>query len=124
MVRMMPNLGPGPHRIRGSAIRIRNVNDSAFKQDSARYQVSGHGRFQRSLGASFMLGQKRKACLDPNKNPPSRSSEDVTVSASQSRAADLDQRIEHRLQIEGRTADNFEHVGSGRLLLQRFAQLI
>ena len=36
----------------------------------------------------------------------------------------LDQRIEHRLQIEGRSADNFEHVGGGGLLLQRFAQLV
>ena len=45
-------------------------------------------------------------------------------SASHSRAADLDQRIEHRLQIEGRAADDLEHVGGGSLLLQRFAQLV
>ncbi len=36
----------------------------------------------------------------------------------------LDQRIEHRLQIEGRAADDLEYVGGGRLLLQRFAQFI
>ena len=36
----------------------------------------------------------------------------------------LNQRIEHRLQIEGRAADDFEHVGGGGLLLQRFAQLV
>src|SRR5262249_17731044 len=36
----------------------------------------------------------------------------------------LDQRVEHRLQIEGRAADDLEHVGGGSLLLQRFAQLI
>ena len=36
----------------------------------------------------------------------------------------LDQRIEHRLQIEGRTADDLEHVGGGGLLLQQFAQLV
>ena len=40
------------------------------------------------------------------------------VSASQSRAADFDQRIEHRLQIECRAADDLEHVGGGGLLLQ------
>ena len=34
------------------------------------------------------------------------------------------QRIEHRLQIEGRAADDLEHVGGGGLLLQRFAQLV
>ena len=31
----------------------------------------------------------------------------------------LGQRIEHGLQIEGRAADHFEHVGGGGLLLQR-----
>ena len=46
------------------------------------------------------------------------------MSASHSRAADLDQRIEHGLQIEGRAADDLEHVGGGGLLLQRFAQLV
>ena len=35
----------------------------------------------------------------------------------------LDQRIEHRLQIEGRTADDLEDIGGRRLLLQRFAQI-
>ena len=34
------------------------------------------------------------------------------------------QRIEHGLQIEGRAADDLEHVGGGGLLLQRFAQLV
>ena len=28
-----------------------------------------------------------------------------------------DQRIQHRLQVEGRAADDFEHVGGGGLLL-------
>ena len=36
----------------------------------------------------------------------------------------FDQCIEHRLQIEGRAADDLEHVGGGGLLLQRLAQLV
>src|SRR5262249_40197969 len=32
--------------------------------------------------------------------------------------------IEHGLQIEGRAADNLEHIGGGCLLLERFTQLI
>jgi hypothetical protein len=36
----------------------------------------------------------------------------------------LDQRIEHRLQVEGRAADDFEHVGGGGLLLEGFPQLV
>jgi hypothetical protein len=35
-----------------------------------------------------------------------------------------DQRIKHGLEIEGRAANDLEHVGSGGLLLQRFAQLV
>src|SRR6202022_3220671 len=34
------------------------------------------------------------------------------------------QRVEHRLQVEGRAADDLEHVGGGGLLLQRFTQLV
>ena len=36
----------------------------------------------------------------------------------------INERIEHGLQIERRAADDLEHVGCGGLLLQRFAQLI
>ena len=44
--------------------------------------------------------------------------------ASQSRAADSDQRVEHGLQVEGRAADDLEHVGGRGLLLKRFAQFV
>src|SRR5215471_16089094 len=46
---------------------------------------------------------------------------DICVAKSNGR---LDQRIEHRLQVEGRAADDLEHIGGGGLLLQRFAQLV
>src|SRR6516164_11818638 len=36
----------------------------------------------------------------------------------------LDQGVEHSVKIEGRAADDLEHVGGSRLLLQRFSQLI
>src|SRR5262249_29423394 len=35
----------------------------------------------------------------------------------------LGERVEHRLQIEGRAADDLEHVGGGSLLLQRFGEV-
>ena len=35
----------------------------------------------------------------------------------------FDKRLQHRLQIESRAADDLEHVGGGGLLLQRFTQL-
>ena len=34
----------------------------------------------------------------------------------------FDQGLQHRLQIEGRPADDLEHVSRGRLLLQGFTQ--
>ena len=40
------------------------------------------------------------------------------------RAGQFDQGVEHSLEIEGRTADDLEHVRSGGLLLQGFPQLI
>ena len=46
----------------------------------------------------------------------------VAFSASQSRAAEFDEGLQHGLQIECRAADDLEHVGGGGLLLQRFAQ--
>src|SRR5262245_6199104 len=36
----------------------------------------------------------------------------------------LDQRVEYGLQVEGGSADDLEHLGRRRLLLQRFAQLV
>src|SRR5215467_1306735 len=33
----------------------------------------------------------------------------------------LSQRVEHGLQIKGRSADDLEHIGGGCLLLERFA---
>src|SRR5204862_1476538 len=45
---------------------------------------------------------------------------DVGLAQSGSRS---DQRVEHGLQIEGRAADDLEHVGGGGLLLQRLAKL-
>src|SRR5262249_12097530 len=36
----------------------------------------------------------------------------------------FDQRVEYRLQVESRAADDFEHLGCGGLLLKRLSQLI
>src|SRR5262249_57797101 len=36
----------------------------------------------------------------------------------------LYERIEHGLQIKGRTADDFQHIGGGRLLVGGFAEVV
>ena len=46
------------------------------------------------------------------------------MSASQSRTADSTSVWSTDLQVEGRAADDLEHIGGGGLLLQRFAQLV
>ena len=46
-----------------------------------------------------------------------------TVGIAESRRR-FDERVEYRLQIKRRTTDNFQHVGGGRLLLQRLTQLV
>ena len=48
----------------------------------------------------------------------------VAWSASHKSGRRFDKRLQHRLQIESRAADDLEHVGGGGLLLQRFAQLV
>ena len=45
------------------------------------------------------------------------------VSAAQSRAAELDQRIEHSLQVERRAADDLEDIGGSGLLFQCFGEV-
>src|SRR5262245_13553095 len=57
------------------------------------------------------------------KSSDSRAKNLSTIGLTQS-GRRLHQRVEYRLQIEGRAAYNLEHVGGGGLLLQRFAQLV
>ena len=66
-----------------------------------------------------LLGREAVAC-DVMIEPSSRGRPDgCPCPRRHSRAAEFDQRVEHRLQIEGRAADDLEHVGGGGLLLQQ-----
>ena len=48
-------------------------------------------------------------------------SQQHVINPANSRSA-LDDGIEHRLHVSGRAADDAEHLGSCRLMLQRLAQ--
>ena len=48
----------------------------------------------------------------------------VALSASHKPRRRFNQRLQHGLQIERRAADDLQHIGGGRLLLQRFAQIL
>ena len=50
------------------------------------------------------------------------SEDDSSMCSAQPRRG-IDKAVQHRLQIEGRPANDLEHVGGRGLLLQRLAQL-
>ena len=58
------------------------------------------------------------------RNTPSFCRVIVALSASHSRAADSTSVCEHGIEIEGRAADDLEHLGGGGLLLQQFGEIV
>src|SRR6516165_4680293 len=72
---------------------------------------------------SFELRGKAEGCRAPKGVAilRKRDMSDVRLANPDGR---FDKRVEHGLQIEGRAADDLEHVGSRSLLLQRFPQLV
>src|SRR5262249_33292262 len=97
------------------------MNDLAVKHDAPRYspaiessRVMGHkiGVLTRDSVAGFKVISFAH-----------RSAYDRRVRLAQL-GGRLDQRVEHRLQIKRRAADDFEHVRRGGLLLQRLPQLV
>ena len=48
----------------------------------------------------------------------------VALSASQKLGGGFYERLQHRLEVECRAADDLEHIGSGGLLLEQFAKLV
>ena len=117
-------ISAGPFRFVPGVIRvpldILDLDDLAFQQGSAR-DVS----FLRSDGnrpdvftelvreAVQRLTEERAVAL-------TRDGADIGVAQS---CCGLDERIEHRLQVEGRAADDLQHLGRRRLLLQRLGEL-
>ena len=116
------NLPPVLHRIGTSrnCVDVRNMDGCGFKYRPSegrvlfrRERATSHELFE--LEWKAVAGDKRVIFTDP------------TVDGCPIRLAQLcgrlNQRIEHRLQIEGRATDDLEHVGGGGLLLQRLAEL-
>src|SRR5262249_37773960 len=114
-------LASPPIRVFRIGQNIGDMNDLAFKQDAPRYRrsvdssgVSGDelGVFTREPVARFEVVSFAL-----------RSTYGYHVRLAKARCR-LNKRVQNGLQIEGRAADDLEHVGGGGLLLQRFAQLI
>jgi hypothetical protein len=102
-------------------LHIGDMDDLAVSHRSAHDRPSpGHDRMVAQILLEFTrISIARDAWVDIVLRPV----DGCAVGLAQSRRR-LDQRIEHGLQIEGRAADDLEHVGGGGLLLQRLAQLV
>src|SRR5262245_50599055 len=100
---------------------IRNVNRLAFQQRPTCDRVAARSN-REPLERLFMLGRERKRrgnSVDVPARPP-----DVGTLGFAQACRRFDQRVEYRLQIERRAANDLEHVGGGGLLLERLAQLV
>ena len=67
------------------------------------------------------LGRKRESCHYPV-DSPSRLRDVPHLGVAEPRGG-LDERVEHRLQIEGRAADDLEHVAGRGLVFERFLEI-
>src|SRR5262249_7646112 len=105
----------------GIGQNVVDMNDFAFEQDPPRHYTSVDS-------SRVTCNELGKFVRDPVgrlevEGSAFRSTQDYGVCLAQL-CRRFDQRVEHRLQIEGRAADDLEHVGGGGLLLQRFPQLV
>ena len=98
------------------------MNDLALEQHSPDDVPTP--RFSGKISDEFTIFRRQAVTRRPVIEPHPFGLMIASMSAAQSRAAELRQRVEHRLQIEGRAADDLKHVGGGGLLLQRFAQVV
>src|SRR5499433_1907392 len=102
--------------------RIENLYGRAFEQRAPDGSLASRC-IARALGLVLKGGRKLISRLHPKKAVASWASNTPHIGLAQF-CRRLDQGIEHSLQIEGRAADDLEHVGGGGLLLQRLAQLV
>src|SRR5262245_3106080 len=110
------NLLPFMPSIFGIGEYIGNVDHSSFENGSpiSRPTVWGHRML---LEVFLQLRREAVAGCDPENVAIAKRNDCIFRFAKASRR--FDKRIEHRLQVKGRTADDLEHIGRGGLLLQR-----
>src|SRR5262249_7959832 len=98
-----------------------DMNGPSFEQDSPSHRCSS--RLQPLLMHGLLpLGCVSMACREME-GRASGAPDACSFRFAQPHSR-LGKRIEHALQVECRAANDLEHVGGGRLLLQRFAQLV
>src|ERR1700731_4095381 len=98
-----------------------NMNRSSFER-SPSGNCSGTNRDRITLDVLIEVGRDTMA-RDDFIRLAFWTTDDCGVGLTQAMRR-FDQGIEHSLQVEGRTADDLEHVGGGGLLLEGFPQLV
>jgi hypothetical protein len=100
---------------------VRNLDGPPFQHCSPKHRPAvGHDRMLAHIRAIFA---RHSPARDIRKRVALRTVESCGIGVAEQRGR-LHQRIEHRLQIEGRAADHLERVGGGGLLLQRLTQIV
>ena len=108
-------------RIFGVGENVGDVNRCALKCRSRDERAAARRNWM--LLKVFLIFE-REAVVSGEPIGLSRAQEDLHVLRLAQAARRVGQGIEHGLQVECRAADDFEHIGSGGLLLQRFTKLV
>ena len=97
------------------------MNDLAFEQSP-----TGNGpalRHNRHVFDQFNEFRRESVGLPTEEHPVLLPGDRGLVGVAQP-GGRFDERLQHGLEVEGRAADDLEHVGGRGLLLQRFAKLV
>src|SRR5262249_26775202 len=108
-------------RIVGIGQDVGDMNNFAFEQDAPRYGPTVDS--SRVMFYEFGVFTRDSIARFEIVSFTLRSTYDYRVRLAQP-SGRLNQRVEHCLEIEGRTTNDFQHVCGGGLLLERFAQLV
>ena len=96
------------------------MNSLALQQDASGKRPSSG--LDRNVLHHFEEFGRIAVCHGSEERCPYLAREGAHVGAAEP-SRQFQQRLQDRLQIEGRATDDFEHVGGGGLLLQRLAEL-
>src|SRR4029434_8553998 len=105
----------------GVGKRIGYVNNLAFEQSAS--ENSSALRFDRNIADIFVEFRREAVPLGPKEHSISLASYRGLVRIAEA-SSRFNQRLQHRLKIERRPADDLKHVGVRGLLLERLAQLL
>ncbi len=109
-----------PHCVIGISLDVGDMNGPALEHGTAR-DCAPAGRDRMPPHEIFIFTRVPKIRRQAVSVAFLQENHDI-IRAAQSHGR-FNERVQHRLQIEGRATDDLEHVGGGGLLLQRLGEL-